>query len=303
MKKMEVAVVLCTFNGEKYIKEQLKSLEKQTLIPSALIVRDDGSTDNTISILKEWSENSGIRIQWVEATSRLGPARSFLTATAAALNFDYYFFCDQDDYWLPNKIEVAVELMSRYPSKPVLYASALSVVDENLKYIKKSITPKKISFENAIYESVLTGCSMGFNSNFHKLLKIEIPHYIIMHDWWCYILASATGQVIFDKNERILYRQHTSNAVGANGTIISEIGKRWRNFCLPQKINERQMQLKNFFEIYKSEIDVGKRNIIEYLICDKGPIKRFFIAVGIPVVRQSIFNTLSTRLAIILGKF
>jgi glycosyltransferase involved in cell wall biosynthesis len=211
-----VTVILATYNGSRYLPAQLESLARQTVRPSRIVVRDDGSVDDSLALVKQWAGHQRIACQVIIGPN-LGPARSFLTASAQAKDSDYYFFCDQDDVWLEDKIERAVTSLSAEQGKPMLYASRLQVVDQKLQPLRQSELPAHLSFSSAAYESLLTGCTMGFNNEFRKLLLTPLPRFVLMHDWWCYLLATGVegAGLVYDGRPTILYRQHATNAVGA----------------------------------------------------------------------------------------
>jgi len=129
MDRYKVAILLATYNGSEYIREFLESLIAQTYADFKLIVRDDGSTDDTLEIIR--SHSSGIKLDFIETNVRLGPAKSFFELlTQAPDDFDFYFFADQDDYWHKSKVERAVNKLSAENENIALYCSRLEYVDE-----------------------------------------------------------------------------------------------------------------------------------------------------------------------------
>ena len=210
-----VCVLMSTYNGEKYLNEQIDSLLNQKGVKVSIFVRDDGSTDETISILEKY-KNDGV-LDWYQGAN-LKSARSFLDLVYNAPQSDYYAFCDQDDYWLPDKLSVAVScLKSTDPNRSALYCCKTVIVDKELKPIEQNNKydfialdmPSVFMFNNA------PGCTMVFNRYLLDRVKEYNPSFIGMHDAWIYKVCVVTGnQVIVDKNAHILYRQHENNVLG-----------------------------------------------------------------------------------------
>lgn len=171
----KVQILMSTYNGEKYLKEQIESLINQRNVDISILVRDDGSTDGTVKILKEYQEK-GI-LKWYDGEN-LKPAKSFLDLINKADESDYYAFCDQDDVWLEDKLEIAInKLNSCDKERPALYYGRPRLVDSKLNYIKN---PKKskdcmIKYESAIINSNATGCTMVFNKKLKDAVKSKNP--------------------------------------------------------------------------------------------------------------------------------
>ena len=222
---MMVAVLMSTYNGEKYLEEQLDSLLNQTFENWKLYVRDDGSTDGTQQIIEKYALTDD-RILWQkDEQGNLGPASSFLTLLTA-VDSDYYMFCDQDDVWLPNKMASALEKIKKEeqkkPNRPFLVIADAKVTDENLRVLNASFWkynrfPPKLLAKNRNYINVFNaapGCTMLFNKN----LKNDLPAHhdqVLMHDWYLMIFALKNNSLIIDHSATMLYRQHDFNAVGA----------------------------------------------------------------------------------------
>ncbi len=209
---MKTCVLLSTYNGEKYLEEQLDSLKSQTLKDVSVLVRDDGSSDSTREILLR---NESINIRWYSGEN-VGAARSFMTLVNDAPEADYYAFCDQDDYWLPEKLETAENILERSDNKLKLYYSNVTVTDKSLRVIKKSTyDPNSGSLKKMLLRNYVTGCTAVFSKDLLEALKSYSPDFIFMHDWWSNLVClSLGGEVFFDENSYILYRQHNDNALG-----------------------------------------------------------------------------------------
>jgi glycosyltransferase involved in cell wall biosynthesis len=211
----KVVVLMSTFNGEAFLREQIASILSQTVAPT-LIVRDDGSDDETCAILGEQARAG--RLQFFRGQTRLGARASFLHLigrhTAGA---DYVAFADQDDVWAPDKLERALCFLARVPARrPALYCSRLTVTDERLVPIGMTpLWPRAPAFGNALVENIVSGCTCVLNAAAAAVLRNgPAPRHARFHDWWCYLVISALGDVIYDSAPTLLYRQHRNNVVG-----------------------------------------------------------------------------------------
>jgi glycosyltransferase involved in cell wall biosynthesis len=222
-----VEVLLSTFRSGPFLSQQLDSVWAQDYPEVALVVRDDGSGDGTVSQVEQCLSGR-TRARFI-AGEHTGAGKSFL---ALLRDVDpttgYAAFCDQDDVWLPGKLSAAVELL-RGQQGPTLYCSAVELVDRELRRIK---THRRCvrgpSFENALVENIATGCTIVLNRAAVALLSAEMPNDFLMHDAWCYLVVSGCGQVLYDPNPQVLYRLHSSNAIGVRPTVLSEWAGRAR---------------------------------------------------------------------------
>lgn len=212
-----VVVLMSTYNGQKYVVDQLESLIKQQGVELSILIRDDGSNDNTIDILKKYANNYHF-FKIFEGVNK-GVLYSFTALCRYALDnlcADYYAFCDQDDVWDSNKLMIAVEKLNDFPSeKANLYFSNARLVDENLSYIRDLYSPGeiKIGKKMALVQIPTFGCCCVFN---RKALEyfLEIPNQKQGHDHWIYLICSFFGNVYYDEGTHIDYRQHKNNVSG-----------------------------------------------------------------------------------------
>ena len=201
-----IYILLSSYNGEKYIEEQIRSLINQTYKNWKLLIRDDGSSDTTLDIIKKL-EKTDKRISLIKSNGNLGSCQSFLELVAYTKKHfkpEYIMFCDQDDVWLKNKIKNAISLMKEKekiePEIPILIHTDLIVVDENLKIISKSLwkyqktNPDKNKFRLLLNVNVTAGCTMLLNK---KLIdKIyNGPNNSSFHDAWITLIAAAFGKI------------------------------------------------------------------------------------------------------------
>lgn len=221
-----VYILLATYNGEKYLKEQLDSILNQTYTNWILWIHDDNSQDSTVAIVKEYRGRFPQKIIYIDDAISTGGAKenfSFLL-NHIDTEFDYLMFSDQDDVWLPDKIELFVNKMHeaeiKYSELPLLVFSDLKVVDSNLTTISDSmVDSQKLNPSIANYlhflkcGNVITGCAMMINKKAYEV-SIPIPKNALMHDWWVGIVVSKYGKNIYLDKQTILYRQHESNSIG-----------------------------------------------------------------------------------------
>lgn len=243
-----VQVLLSTYNGQHYLPQLLESLTLQDYSNIHILVRDDGSSDGTVAMLRRGYCN--LNISLVEG-SNIGPTASFLELIRlSSPKADFYALCDQDDYWKHDKIARAVEKLSTQPQDvPTMYCSRLTITNNDLEVIGHTpVLSRTPTFKNALLENIAAGCTTVFNEAARDLLNSQAPEVrnLNMHDWWIYQTISAFGTVIYDPHPTILYRQHQSNSVGAkHGAMFRWLG-RWKRFAsagLQQNISRQAEEL------------------------------------------------------------
>ncbi len=223
-----IAILLATYNGALFIQEQLNSLLSQSYPDWQLFIHDDGSTDNTPSILKEYASQHP-RIHILNYPPTGGACQNFMSLLNQ-VDAPYYMFCDQDDVWLPNKIEREMELMQQceqqYPNKPIIIHSDLQVVDSALRTICSSFwkyehiqLERYQRWEDFSHGCLTTGCTMLFNDKV-KELSLPMSNSALMHDEWVTLCVIAHDGIIAPLLQAtILYRQHNDNTLGAQNAV------------------------------------------------------------------------------------
>lgn len=218
-------MLLATYNGARYLSEQLDSLLAQRHQNWILCVSDDGSSDATHRILEEYRARLGERMLILDGP-RKGFASNFLSLALTEIEADYFAFCDQDDLWHTDKLERALAwLQQQAPTRPALYCSRTQLVDPRGNPIGMSPSFKRApSFQNALVQSIAGGNTMVFNRALKALIAEAGALSIISHDWWLYMLTTGCrGTVHYDSCPAIDYRQHRSNIVGANGSLKARL--------------------------------------------------------------------------------
>lgn len=248
-----VTVVLATYNGEKYLKEQLDSLVRQRGVAVNILVRDDGSKDGTLDILDEY-QNRGL-LKWYTG-EHLNVQKGYLDLLKNAPKSEYYAFCDQDDVWDDNKLLYAVTELEELPKdKPSIYYCGQRLVDENLKLLSvHNISIDRSPHTNFLISNI-AGCTAVFNQVLVDAVNSASPEFILMHDSWIFKICLALGGSYFaDSSAHINYRQHGNNVAGLSSGIKGKI-RQAKRYIYDFKI---QKQCQNLLVCY------GDRMIPEY---------------------------------------
>lgn len=294
--KKKVQILMSVYNGEKYLREQLDSILAQTYGNIEILVRDDGSTDQSLSILQEYQKVHSF-ISVIEGKN-IGLTKSFIELLGAS-DGEYVAFCDQDDVWLENKIEKAVEKLEACEI-PALYCSNQILVNEKLEKIDNEKLPHIIpSFGNAVIESVCTGCTVVMNEALIKEIKGHLPQNAIWHDWWCYMVASYLGTVIFDEHAYIYYRQHGGNQLGTSRNALVMIRNKW-NF-LKKTRGMLGRQLENFAKEYRG--DKEKDALVDMLCASKSSFKaRIHVIMNKKIYRQKGLDNFVVKVLCVVNR-
>jgi glycosyltransferase involved in cell wall biosynthesis len=230
----KIAVLLSTYNGEKFLGEQLDSLLAQSHKNFILVVRDDGSRDRTISILESYAGDHPERIHLLSRDGvNMGASASFAflvdyvlkNKELLGLKSTYMMFCDQDDTWFSEKIEKLLAAMlateaDNDSTLPIIVHSDLEVVSEQNTVIAKSLISyqgleiDRNSFLNLVISNLVTGCTALINEPLAEK-ALPIPEKAIMHDWWLALVATAFGKLVYLDIPLVHYRQHGNNTIGA----------------------------------------------------------------------------------------
>lgn len=220
-----IEILMATYNGENFIEEQLKSIENQDYKEWKLLIRDDGSTDQTMEIVRRFCGKHPQKVTVIEDKSeKKGSKYNFHTLLKAS-EAEYIMFCDQDDIWEKDKVSSAYKHMEHIQKKynektPILCHSDLKVTDSKLNIINDSMfdmqkmNRRKKKFRDYLVQNNVTGCTVIMNRALAQLCK-EMPDEAIMHDWWYALIAAAFGKVCYMGEGHILYRQHGNNTEGA----------------------------------------------------------------------------------------
>lgn len=301
----KVQVLLSTYNGEKFLKELLDSVLSQDYPNVSILIRDDGSGDGTSGILSAYQDLPNIEIIFGE---NVGAIKSFFELLKrVAEDTDYIAFCDQDDVWMKDKISRAVfDLEKKVPGQiPGMYFSRYAIVDEKLKLLGYSQVPKRApSFENALVQNIATGCTVVINKQARLRIIKEFPREVRMHDWWIYQVVSALGNVIYDPVPSVLYRQHSSNIVGAKASSLGRWMNRLKRFAKRGRLLLVTGQAREFMRIFGDQLTGGKKDILDDFVSGRD---RFLNRVGYAafrcrVYRQTILENIVLKVLLVLNR-
>jgi glycosyltransferase involved in cell wall biosynthesis len=258
---------MAAYNGGQYLSEQIKSVLGQSCKAWQLIIRDDGSTDNSLDVINEYIRLYPENIRLItDRDGRIGTSQNFLRLLGYA-DTDYIMFCDQDDVWLPDKIAITLNKMKaceeiRGRNIPVLIHTDLKVVDKHLDIISDSLwqyqhlDPKKgLHLNRLLVQNVITGCTVMINKALKDKIK-SVPQHALIYDWWISLVAAALGTIDYVPTATALYRQHDNNEIGAkawNSQYLIKTAKLGRSH-LKSMLFKTQIQAKVFLNLFKNEL-------------------------------------------------
>lgn len=304
--RKKILILLSAFNGEKYLREQLDSLfALEGQFDFTVRARDDGSADGTLKILGEYQKKYGMQ---VTAGENIGFNRSFFELLdGAEEDYDYYALCDQDDVWLPFKFVRACALLGRKGGtgdKPLLYSGVLCLTDEKGEKRKVLPYPKKpVGFYNAMFECPCAGHTMVFNAALLKKIKNSYREGLMNYDHWILLVATGTGEVIYDTEPQVLYRQHGKNAVGASGGLFAKTARRLK-YLFSERARKMARQLAAFYEEFSPRIRREyARELENFLLSRKSFFTRLRYAAKSRAYRQKGGETFLFRLLYLFGQF
>ncbi|WP_333674868.1 glycosyltransferase family 2 protein [Streptococcus parasuis] len=295
---MKVNILMSTYNGQQFLAEQIRSIQEQSYTDWTLFIRDDGSSDNTKEILKDFEhQDSRIHLIDNDKSDNLGVIKSFHKLVNHD-RADYYFFSDQDDVWLPNKLELSLKEAQNYLADlPLMVYMDLKVVNQDLKIMTESMVKSQSHHANTelvqeLTENTVTGGVAMIN---HALAEMwQETDDILMHDWYLALLASAFGNLVFIDQPGELYRQHSDNVLGAR-----TLSKRFKKWIRPHilfavywdLIKNSQKQARHLLQMPLSQ---SNRELIEAFvtIMDKPMLERFRILRKYGLKKNKAFHTL-----------
>ncbi len=295
---MKVNILMSTYNGQQFLTEQIRSIQDQSYTDWTLFIRDDGSSDNTKEILKDFErQDSRIHLIDSDKSDNLGVIKSFHKLVNHD-RADYYFFSDQDDVWLPNKLELSLKEAQNYLADfPLMVYMDLKVVNQDLEIMTESMVKSQSHHANTelvqeLTENTVTGGVAMIN---HALAEMwQETDDILMHDWYLALLASAFGNLVFIDQPGELYRQHSDNVLGAR-----TLSKRFKKWIRPHilfavywdLIKNSQKQARHLLQMPLSQ---SNRELIEAFvtIMDKPMLERFRILRKYGLRKNKAFHTL-----------
>ncbi len=305
-----VSVLLASYNGEKYIREQLDSILNQTFSDLSIVISDDLSTDGTPAIIREYEEQYPGRVRSLRNSERSGSAQNNFFRLLKSEADDYIMLCDQDDVWLPDKVEVTLREMKKLEAEwgeavPLLVHGDLSVTDKEGGILHQSMAEyQKIAvydnrFSHYLVENNITGNTVMINRALLEFIA-DVPKECVMHDWWLGLLASCFGRISYIDHPLVLYRQHGENQMGSKSGK-EQYAERIRNQDAVRE-NYRKMfaQAQMFLKLYGNEISLEQREVLEHFIKlpEKNRAEKIYTIWKYKLMKSTLIRTLGQMLSI-----
>lgn len=300
MDSKKVAVLLSTYNGEKYVAEQIHSILTQTHKNLVLVVRDDGSSDKTIKIVKEFADKYD-NIRLVEGKN-MGFIKSFFELLKYE-QADYYAYADQDDIWLPEKISLAVKSLDQLPeSMPNMAFSNSDYYNVDMELIKEGEKNKTYSFTNSLYECVSQGMTMVINQKAKDLILDFVPEKVFFHDWWTYMICSGIGNVAYDNVTTVKYRRDGKNATAEGEGFFKVLSWRLKNLFGKDGMKDIRTQQREFKRLFYSKVGPDNQAILDRFVQEKYSVKGVIRKVTYSKpLRRSKLADIAVRILFIFG--
>lgn len=300
---MKIAVLMSTYNGEKFIVEQIESILSQKCeVDFDLWVRDDGSTDGTIEILNRYKEAD--KLDWYTGDN-LKPAKSFLDLLMHCRDYDFYAFADQDDYWYSDKLQRGINSIKDIDNE-ALYFSNARLVDENRTSLGRLVYRHQINcdFYSLVTAGGVLGCTIMFNRQLaNRICDAGLPDKITMHDCYASIVCTIfDGSIVYDEEPTMDYRQHSSNVVGSQSNKIGALKNRFKMIFTPAAVSIAE-QAASILNIYTDKLSEEKSQWLRKVADYK---KGFGRALRLAFSRKPKYNSknmaVTLRLSIIMRK-
>lgn len=297
-----ITVIMSAYNGSKYIEAQLDSIFRQEGVKVLCYVRDDGSTDDTLQVLKSYTSTSGELI--ICEGENIGWERSFLLALKDAPKADYYAFADQDDIWFEDKLISGIKMLEKEgtKNKPCMYHCNKVSVTEDLKPLAHQVrrTPRPLNRQNALIQEYAQGCSIIMNEYARQLVTKYIPLEKVAHDFWCGLLCYLFGEVIYDNMPHFYHISHGNNASGEGHMIGSWKGR------LKKFFEGGTVYYTPFLDLEKGYADMlsktDKKFILKLKYYKKSFKAKLSLLFSFQFVRDSILGTCSLKMAVLFNK-
>lgn len=303
----KVCVMMSTYNGQKFLEEQVNSILNQkvsTEIEIDLHIRDDGSNDETLNILKKYRNKENIYIYF---SDNIGPKESFfILIKMTKLNYDFYLFSDQDDLWKENKISKAIEkikLSKNENENPMLYFSNVEMTDQSLNTIREKLEFWDFSFNDLLVGNAPLGCTICYTKELQKVLLQYTPKYFRMHDHWVTLVCLAVeGIIIYDDESTMLYRQHSNNVVGGTHTKTKHIKSLYKQFM--NNDNIRYLQIRDLVKGYEDQLSYSLFMKLSLLLNYRGSFyNKLKIIFKKDFKTKSVAKNFLFKFAILFNKF
>ena len=298
MKTKKVEILLATYNGEQYLREQLDSILKQDYDNWIVRAADDASTDHTYQILEEYRERYPHKFIVEKNQKGFGCAKKNFMNLIKNSSCDYVMCCDQDDVWLPNKISLTLQEMKKKEQEgmPVLVHTDLKVVDSKLQVLSESFFNhsnfrKEFELNEILIQNFVTGCTTMMNRKLADLMsQIDDCDKILMHDWVAAVLATAVGKVGFVDTPTMLYRQHAINSVGAKRYGFALFISKLKDAQMKKSLVDTTIQAEKLAETYQNVLGEEKYQFIHQYgtLWEKNKIQRVLFYLKHKVLKKGL---------------
>ena len=300
----DCAIILCTKNGAEFLADQLESLKNQTH-GFDLYINDDGSDDKTEELIKNFQKKTRINIFYTQNIYNSAPKNFLNTLKLIKQEYSFYFFCDQDDIWEKNKIEISKKKLANVDKNlPCLFCTKTLIIDANSMVIDSSKTfQRPPCLSNAIVQSIAGGNTMCFNHKTKILLdQIFSINDVVSHDWITYLLVSAfEGKIIYSSNPLVKYRKHKNNLIGPNKSL-DEMLLRINGLLRGQMRiwSEKNLNVLNDFDLPERSKEILDK--FEKKAHKGNFFERFKFIFNSNVFRQTFLSNLALHFAILIRK-
>lgn len=301
-----VTIYMSTYNGAAYLEEQIQSILNQHNVDINLIIRDDGSTDETKILLKKYEAQENITVYYGE---NLGYANSFLSLISSDYLSDYYGFADQDDVWEPNKVKTAIERLKDF-NPYSLYASSLKIVDQDLVPVStKKFNDMKCSIGSVLSRNRLAGCTMVFKKELNDVLAEDIASilkenkYNYGHDGWVVLYSLLmNGNIVIDDDSHIKFRRHSGTVTNVSAGVIKRIKNEWYIFL--NKENKRVRLAEFLLEKSKKFHSIEALRILKNIVNYRHNILiKIGLLLGNEINSNILIIDIKNKLSILLNRY
>ena len=302
---------MCTYNGEKYLQEQLDSIEKNNYTNWELYVFDDGSEDKTLEVLYKFKQNSNHVVNVVCNPISKGPTMNFLSGiqyvSRIMASSDYIMLADQDDIWKKNKISITLKTICNARennNKPILVCSDVTLVNEKKELIAVSYAKRNhfnithVDFAHHIMENHVQGCTIMMNCVLSKMIK-TLPQYATMHDSWIGMVASAFGEIVYINEQTMYYRRHETAVTGSNVSFIQDLKWKFCNINVQRAIVLNSIPMcREFRIIYENMLTKYTEDILDAYVGfeTKKYIKKRFDLIRLHMWKSSLLKNIGLLL-------
>lgn len=305
----KVIVLLPTYNGEKYLRCQLDSIINQTYKNIDVYIRDDNSTDNTVAIIDEYCSKSIDGINFIKVDSNgknLGYPDCFWELLKNVPQAEYYCFCDQDDWWSPQKIELSINYLKKVDNTiPAMTYCSFDYYNQDMKYLRNGENIlKNYSFEKGMYYTYAPGFTQMINRALVEKLDFD---YIIgknlAHDIWCQWIATSVGKIVPNKSVLAKYRRHEAAVTSGNKSKLSSIKRWWNKEISGDEMEKWHQSLCYFKKAYINDFDNKDMKILDLFANDEKTLTNKIKKVFYPKkLRTTLGGEIALRILFLIGK-